>query len=131
MTKKIVIIIPILLILLFLISQIEIKQEIHINEINIKLFDHNYYKELKIEDVNKIEISKYTEGGVETKEITDEDEIINTYNSFKNIILIEETQMACEDNTTIYKFITNDKEYKIEKECNWFVINNKRYLYKK
>jgi hypothetical protein len=131
MTKKIVIIIPILLILLFLISQIEIKQEIHINEINIKLLDHNYYKELKIEDVNKIEISKYTEGGVETKEITDKDEILNTYNSFKNIILTEETQMACEDTTTIYKFITNDKEYKIEKECNWFVINNKRYLYKK
>ena len=131
MTKKIVIIIPILLILLFLISQIEIKQEIHINEINIKLLDHNYYKELKIEDVNKIEISKYTEGGVETKEITDEDEILNNNNSFKNIILTEETQMACEDNTTIYKFIFNDKEYKIEKECNWFVINNKRYLYKK
>ena len=132
MTKKIIIITVVMLVLILLITQIEIKQDIQINELNISLLENEYYKDLNISDVSKVTITKYTEGGSDIEEIEDKDEILKIYNYLKKQTLIEETNMACEDNTVIYIFVTNDdKEYKVEKECDWFVINNKRYLYKK
>ena len=40
--------------------------------------------------------------------------------------------MTCEDNTTIYTFIlTDNTEITIEKECDWLVIDKKRYKIEK
>ena len=50
----------------------------------------------------------YTEGGVDTEEYTDMGDIIGFYNSLDKIKLGEETNQACEDNTTIYNFTRID-----------------------
>ncbi|MBQ6477539.1 MAG: hypothetical protein IJI43_03805 [Bacilli bacterium] len=97
---------------------------------NTLLFDNEYYKNLDIKNISKVEIYKATEGGVETEEITYKEEIKNIYNDWKNVRLIKETEMACEDNTVIYTFVMNNgKTYNVEKECDWLIVNQKRYLY--
>ena len=92
------------------------------------LMDFKDYKNIKEDNIKSIEIIRYTEGGADSK-IVDEDSIISTYNKLKDKKIGKETNMACEDNTTIYVFtLTDGSEYKIEIECNWVVINNDRYL---
>ena len=50
------------------------------------------------------------------------------YNSVKNIRVGKETNRACEDNTTVYIFNMKDNtQFKVEIECDWVVIGNKRY----
>lgn len=63
-------------------------------------------------------------------EITNKEEILKIYNGWKDTRVIKECDMSCEENTTVYKFImSNGGEYSIEKECDWLVINNKRYYF--
>ena len=96
------------------------------------LFDNSYYKDLVIENVKMMNILYYTEAGLERTEITSKDEIISYYNEWKNTKLLEEVSTSCEDNTLIYEFIMNSGEsIIIEKECDWLVINNKRYSFEK
>ena len=100
------------------------------DQVITNLFDDYYYKDFNIDNVIKVEVIKYTEGGNEKEEITDKEEIIRIYNNWSNTRLISECMRSCEDNTTVYKFImSNGGEYSIEKECDWLVINNKRYYF--
>ena len=95
------------------------------------LFDHEYYKGFDINNVTKVIEEFYGEGGLEKKEYTEQSEIQNFYERFKRYKLGLESDMACDDNTQIFRFIMKDgKEYKIEIECSDIVIiNNKRYLF--
>ena len=94
------------------------------------IFDHEKYKDFKIENVSKLVITKETEGGLDTEEIIEKEEIEKKYDYWKHIVIGPKCSMACEDNTTIYKFIMNDgKEYTIEKECDWVIIDKDRYYY--
>ena len=93
------------------------------------LFDNEYYKDLKLDNIKSIDVLKYTEGGLEEENYTDKEFITETYNYWKNTKLGEETNMSCEDNTIIYKFNMDDNStITIEKECDWVIINDKRYL---
>ena len=40
----------------------------------------------------------------------------------------KETDQVCEDNSTVYNFIEEEKAIHFEIECDWIIINNKRYL---
>ena len=96
------------------------------------LYDNNYYKDLVLENIKTMNILYYTEAGLEKTEITSKDEINSYYNEWKNTKLLEEVNTSCEDNTLIYEFIMNSGEsIIIEKECDWLVINNKRYSFEK
>ena len=70
----------------------------------ISLFDHEYYKNLKLEDVVKVEIDEITEACINKKTITDKKEIKELYNKWDIIKLTIECEMTCDDNTTIYHF---------------------------
>ena len=97
----------------------------------LPLFNHDSLKDFVIDDVSKIEVDKYGEGGLETEEIEDLEEILKIYHKWKDTYVVKECPKSCEDNTTIYRFIMKDgKEFQIEKECNWIVLDNKRYYYK-
>lgn len=90
------------------------------------------YSELQLENIKSLEVSTYTEGGVDTEEYTDMGDIVGFYNSLDKIKLGEETKQACEDNTTIYNFtMIDDSKIKIEIECDWVIIDGKRYLIEK
>ena len=89
------------------------------------------YKDIVLDKIKSINYIRYTEGGREDNEIIDKDEITTIYNYLKNIKVGEETNRACEDNTTIYELhLNDDRDIKIEIECDWLVIGNKRYLIK-
>ena len=92
------------------------------------LKDFSFYKKINIDQVTELEIVKYNVGGDNPTLITDKEEIIKKYNSLGNIKVGKETNLACEDNTTVYYFVDDKRETKIEIECDWIIINNKRYL---
>ena len=95
------------------------------------VLDHDYYKGLSLEDIVSIEVVFYGEGGEQSKTYTEQDDIERIYNGWKNTKLGKETQQACEDNTTVYIFKLKDNAtISIEKECDWVIINKKRYLIK-
>ena len=93
------------------------------------LNEFDEYKNLNRNNILNIEKIRFTEAG-DIRTIYDEDEEIdNIFNYVTNIKLGEETNMTCEDNTTIYKFYLKDnKTISIEIECNWVIIDKKRYL---
>lgn len=97
----------------------------------VLLFEMPQYKDKKIDNITKIEINKYTEGGLITNTVEDKDEIDRIMYSLLNMKLGEETQAACEDNTTIYVITTPDETIKVEIECDWVIIGSKRYLIEK
>ena len=93
------------------------------------LLEHENYKGFKEEDVTKVIEEFYGEGGVSTKEYNTKEEIEGIVNRFKKIKLGIETKRSCVDNTKIYRFIMKDgKEYMIEEECDWFVLDQKNYI---
>ena len=95
------------------------------------VLDHEYYKGLTLEDIVAVDVVFYGEGGEESKTYTDQEDIERIYNSWKNTKLGKETKQGCEDNTTVYIFKLKDNAtISIEKECDWVIINNKRYLIK-
>ena len=90
-----------------------------------------YFRDITLNDIQKIEIIRYTEAGDNHKEETDINEITTTYNMISNIKVGKETDMVCEDNTTVYVFYLNsDKKISIEIECDWIILDGKRYLIK-
>ena len=94
------------------------------------LFEHEYYKDFDLEKVTKLMIKKATVGGMDTEEVTDKEEIKKTYEHWTHMVVGPKCSRACEDNTTIYTFVMEDgKEYTIERECDWVIINNERYYY--
>jgi hypothetical protein len=95
------------------------------------LMDYGDYQKINEYNIKKIEIVKYTEGGDDTQEVQ-EDDFPRIYNNLKDIKIGKETTRACEDNTTVYKFtLQDDTQLKVEIECDWVIINNKRYIIEK
>lgn len=142
MKKKIEIIIIILLVILIVFigyklatkdmeSDIDDEPKID-NRIYGYLFDLDYYKGFDIKNVSSLTINRITEGGIEPEEVNDINEIVGYYNSLSKIKITSECDMACEDNSIIYRFFMNDgNEYVVEKECDWFIVGTKRYYYEK
>lgn len=95
----------------------------------IDLFSHDKYKGFDIKNVSKVIEEFYGEGGLEKTEYDSNEKIMEIYNKYKDLKIGIETKSACEDNTVIYRFIMNDgKEYTIENECDWIVLDNKNYV---
>ena len=91
------------------------------------LLEYGDYKNIKLENIEKLTKIRYTVAGADEEELT-RDDITIVYNTLKGLKIGEETSMACEDNTTIYRFVMKDgNKYSVEIECDWFVINKKRY----
>ena len=96
-----------------------------------KLFSIEQYKKIKVDDIESITITKYTEGGDNSENISNTNEISKIYNKLSNITLGAETDMTCQDNTISYSFnLKNHNSVYLEIECDWVIINNKRYLIK-
>ncbi|MBQ6497768.1 MAG: hypothetical protein IJI58_03535 [Bacilli bacterium] len=96
---------------------------------DMSVLDHDYYKGLTLEDIISVTIIKYSEGGANEKTYNTEEDIKKYYNYWKNKKLGKETNQTCDDNTTTYIFMLKDNaSISIEKECDWIIINNKRYL---
>ncbi len=92
------------------------------------LLEFEDYKDIKLENIKSIQKIRYTVAGDNRVEVTEKDEIEKFYNSLINLKIGEETDMACEDNTTVYKInLIDGKSVSIEIECDWFVIKGKRY----
>ena len=131
MKKKIEIIIIILLVILIVFigyklvtkdmeSDIDDEPKID-NRIYGYLFDLDYYKGFDIKNVSSLTINRITEGGIEPEEVNDINKIVGYYNSLSKIKITSECDMACEDNSIIYRFFMNDgNEYVVEKECDWY-----------
>lgn len=93
----------------------------------IKSFDK--YKNLYRDNIKSIKKVRYTEGGDQSEEYTTEEDIDKIFNSISSIKLGKETNMTCEDNTTVYIFYLKDgSETFVEIECDWVIVNSKRYL---
>lgn len=135
MKKKIVLMAIIILLILSIVLTIfhpkekVIKKDNNKN-INISLMKFDEYKDIKLEDIDHIEIIRYTEGGDESKDISDREEIKDTYISLSKKKIIKKTDMACDDNTTIYKFYMGDNVISIEIECGILINNKERYILK-
>ena len=95
------------------------------------LMDHEEYKDINVDNIKKIVINKYTEGGLKEEEITTKEGIIKTYSYLRSINLGKKVKTACDDNTTIYEIeLTDNNTKKIEIECDWVIIKNIRYKIK-
>ena len=89
------------------------------------------YKNIKPDNIDYIEKSRYTEGGMDSRMITQRSEIESTYNYLNKRVVGSITTMACEDNTTIYKFYMKDgNNYSVEIECGILVMGKNRYILK-
>ena len=128
--KKKIIIISVCLIIIFFIVYKFTRTE---NNIKISfLKDNEEYKDVIVKNSDNIQINKYTEAGLESKVITNKEDISSVYSDLLNIKYGEETDMACEDNTTIYLItLKNGKKKTITIECDWIIIGDKRYLIEK
>ena len=94
---------------------------------NVMLLEYGDYKNIKLDGIDKLRKIRYTVAGADDEELSGS-EITDVYNTLKSLKIGEETNMACEDNTTVYRFIMKDgNKYSIEIECDWFVIEGKRY----
>lgn len=94
------------------------------------LMDYGDYKNVTKDNIKQIEIIKYTEAGSNTT-LVDENSIIGVYNKLKKMKIGRKTDMACDDNTTIYVFtLTDETKLSLEIEFDWVVIDNIRYILK-
>lgn len=129
--KKIIIWLIILLLVvgLLLILLLFKKEE---DSYKTNLLDMEPYNKIVLEDIKTITVNRYTEGGSESTLYDQTNDITGTYNMLKSIKVGKETEMACEDNTTVYTItLNNDEEISVEIECDWIINQNKRYLIKK
>ena len=95
------------------------------------LMEYEEYKVITPDNIQKIDINKYTEGGNIITIADKQEDIESTYNSLSKINIGKETEQACEDNTTAYVFTLKDgKTISIEIECDWVIIKNKHYMIK-
>ena len=95
------------------------------------VLEHDYYKGLTLEDIVSVEKVFYGVAGEKSESYTEQEDIEKIYNKWKNTKIGKETDKSCEDNTTVYIFKLKDNAtISIEQECDWIVINNKRYLIK-
>ena len=97
----------------------------------INILELKEYENFKLDNVKQVSIRKYTMGGMDEQIITSQSEITKLYNLVTSIKLGDETERACEDNTTIYIFETDSESIKVEIECDWLVVGKKRYTIEK
>ena len=98
----------------------------------IYLISKDEYKDLIKENIKSVSKISLTESGREEINYNEKEEIYQIYNYISNIKITTETKMAFDDNTNIYIFnMNNNKKITIEIECDWVLINNKRYLISK
>lgn len=96
----------------------------------ISLMDYGEYKNITKENIEQIEIIKYTEAGTDSI-LVEDDSIISIYENLKKKKLEKKTNMSCDDNTTVYVFtLKDDSKISIEIECDWAVIGDDRYILK-
>lgn len=94
----------------------------------ISIMEYGDNKEIVLDEINSIQIVRYTEAGDSTTEYTYYDDIKKVYEELTAMKIGQQTTMACEDNTTVFKINLKDgKSYSIEVECEWFVIGKDRY----
>ena len=122
MKKKLLIVLVLLLTLTFVGCK---KEETKVEEKSILELEN--YKDLVKSNIETVETVKYTEGGDDRNTTADRIEIERVYNMLSQTKITDETDRACEDNTTVYNLKTRDKTYSFEFECSWFVYNGKRY----
>lgn len=122
MKKKLLIVLVLLLTLTFVGCK---KEETKVEEKSILELEN--YKDLVKSNIETVETVKYTEGGDDRNTTADRMEIERVYNMLSQTKITDETDRACEDNTTVYNLKTRDKTYSFEFECSWFVYNGKRY----
>ena len=124
--KKIV---CLLLVSIFLITACDKKEMVENPKTEgVNLMEFGEFKNITPDKTTSIIVLKYTEGGVSENEITSSEEIANTYNYLNNYKVGDKVDMACDDNTTIYKFNLDDgSNLSIEIECNWIVVGKNRY----
>ena len=102
-----------------------------LNPANKRLFDYKDYKNLTLENIKSLKITRYTEGGARETIVDDMERTAQIYNFLSKIILENESNMSCTDNTTIYTFILKDgTKASVELECEWIVIKGKNYNFK-
>ncbi len=95
------------------------------------LMEYEEYKVITPDNIQKIDINRYTEGGNSVTTLDKQEDIQSTYNSLSKIKIGKETEQACEDNTTGYVFTLKDgKTISIQIECDWVIIKNKHYMIK-
>lgn len=96
----------------------------------VSLMDYGEYKNITKENIEQIEIIKYTEAGTDSI-LVEDDSIISIYENLKKKKLEKKTNMSCDDNTTVYVFtLKDDSKISIEIECDWAVIGDDRYILK-
>lgn len=93
------------------------------------LLKHEAYKDFEVDDIINYEVIRYTVAGDNKEEFSDRESIEKAYKGLSETKLGEETNMACEDNTTVFIFYLKDGTTRsFEKECDWFIIDGKRYM---
>lgn len=97
------------------------------------LTDFDEYKDLNTRtDIIKVTVRRFTVAGGHDEVYDSYEDVHRLQSSVSSIKLGKETQMACEDNTTVYIFETNTgKSISVEVECDWIIIGKKRYLIEK
>ena len=126
MKKKIIIISLFLVIIFFIIYKLTEGPNI-INTTYLK--DDKEYKDIKVSDIDSIRINRYNEGGLNSEVVSNKDKIKKLFNTLINMKYGEETDRACEDNSTIYIINLKDGTSKnITIECDWIIIGEKRYM---
>lgn len=126
MKKKLIIILAVLVIIFFIVYKLTYKPTAF--KITY-LKDNKEYKDLKVKDIKDIRINRYTEGGFNSEIVSDPQEVKKLYNKLFNMKYGKETDMACEDNSTIYIIDFFDGTNKtITIECDWIIIGEKRYI---
>ena len=99
---------------------------------DIPLFEMEEYQKINKDAIKEITTIRNTEGGQDRKDHYEKKEIEAIYQELKKIKVGAETTLSCDDNTTMYIITLNtDETIGIEIECNWLVLNEKRYLIEK
>lgn len=94
------------------------------------LYELDYFSDFKKEDIVKVVKETITESGISSEEYTTSEGIMKILSEVDNILIFTECSMRCEDNTLSYTFVMNNsKKYRIDKECNWLVIDGMSYYY--
>lgn len=101
----------------------------HFDENSVSLWELEEYNVVKLEDIKTIHIVSYTEAGMDTKTIQDEDEIKEIYQALSKLRIGQEVELSCDDNSIVYYLNMRNEEYiSIELDCNnILVLPNKRF----
>ena len=120
--KKVIIILVLLIIVFFVIFEVSKPSNPTL------LIDNENYKDIAVDNIISIVVRKSTEGGIDTEVVTEKNEIEEIFNKLSKIKIGKETEMACDDNSTLYTIYFDNNDTKtIEIECDWIIIGKKRY----